>query len=103
MNGVVCSEDFNESVLKEDLNNYPSMEGMDLAKIVSTKNEYIFSKKGAKKVAVLDFGVKKNILNIFQKLDCCVTVLPANTSAEKILDLNPCLLYTSDAATTPYV
>ena len=68
MNGVVCSEDFNESVLKEELNSYPSMEGMDLAKIVSTKNEYIFSKKGAKKVVVLDLGVKKNILNIFQKL-----------------------------------
>ena len=72
MNGVICSEDYNESVLKRELNKYPSMEGMDLAKIVSTKNEYIFSKKGAKKVVVLDFGVKKNILNIFQKLDCCV-------------------------------
>ena len=101
MNGVVCSEDFNESVLKEELNNYPSMEGMDLAKIVSTKNEYIFSKKGAKKVVVLDFGVKKNILNIFQKLDCCVTVLPANTSAEKILDLNPDGIFLSNGPGDP--
>ena len=67
MNGVICSEYFNESILKEELNEYPSMKGMDLAKIVSTKNEYIFSKKGAKKVVVIDFGVKKNILNIFQK------------------------------------
>ena len=101
MNGVVCSEDFNESVLKEELNNYPSMEGMDLAKIVSTKNEYIFSKKGAKKVVVLDFGVKKNILNIFQKLDCRVTILPANTSAEKILDLNPDGIFLSNGPGDP--
>ena len=60
-----------------------------------------FQKKEQKKVAVLDFGVKKNILNIFQKLDCCVTVLPANTSAEKILDLNPDGVFLSNGPGDP--
>ena len=101
MNGVICSEDYDESILKEELNEYPSMRGMDLAKIVSTKNEYIFSKKGSKKVVVLDFGVKKKILNIFQRLDCCVTVLPADASIEKILDLNPDGIFLSNGPGDP--
>ena len=101
MNGVICSEEYDENILREELNEYPSMKGMDLAKIVSTKNEFIFSKKGIKKVVVLDFGVKKNILSIFQKLDCCVTVLPANTSAEKILSLNPDGIFLSNGPGDP--
>ena len=60
-----------------------------------------FQKKETKKVAVLDLEYKKNILNIFQKLDCCVTVLPANTSAEKILDLNPDGVFLSNGPGDP--
>lgn len=101
MNGVICSEEYDKNILRQELNNYPSMKGMDLAKIVSTKNEFIYSKKGMKKVVVLDFGVKKNILRIFQKLDCCVTVLPANTSAEKILSLNPDGIFLSNGPGDP--
>ena len=40
------------------------MTGQDLAKVVSTKEMYKFSELGKYKVAVLDFGVKRNILKI---------------------------------------
>ena len=64
MNGIISSDSIDESLLKKELSEHPSMAGQDLAKVVSTKEEYKFSKEGEYNIAVLDFGVKRNILNI---------------------------------------
>jgi len=89
MNGVICSEGNDINSLKQEVNKYPSMKGMDLAKVVSTKHIYQFSKEGKNKVAVLDFGIKNNILNILKSLDCRINVFPAETKAKDILETNP--------------
>lgn len=41
---------------------------------------------GSVKVAVLDFGLKRNILRSLEKRDCAVTVFPARTSASEIIE-----------------
>ena len=62
------------------------MEGLDLARLVSTKNIYDWSNSGKYKVAAVDFGIKRNILRLLESLDCQVTVFPANATAKEILN-----------------
>lgn len=52
--------------------------------IVTCKEKYDYS-DGDLKVAVLDFGLKRNIIRSLEKRNCAVTVFPARTSAEEIL------------------
>ena len=101
MNGIICSGSNDTNSLKEEVNKYPSMAGMDLVKVVSTKRIYQFSKEGRNKVAVLDFGVKNNILNILKGLDCRIHVFPAATKAKDILDINPDGIFLSNGPGDP--
>jgi carbamoyl-phosphate synthase small subunit len=101
MNGVICSEGNDINSLKKEVNKYPSMKGMDLAKVVSTKHIYQFSKEGKNKVAVLDFGIKNNILNILKSLDCRINVFPAETKAKDILETNPDGIFLSNGPGDP--
>ncbi len=66
--------------------------GVDLVKEVTIGKKYIFNVRPSAnklKVVVLDCGVKYNILRHLALLDCEVIVVPADTSAEEILKINP--------------
>ncbi len=93
-----------EEALKE-AQNYPGLKGMDLAKVVSTTMPYdwaeasydldqqaapILNEAAAKKhVVAYDFGVKLQIIRMLVDRGCRVTVVPAQTSAEEVLNLKP--------------
>lgn len=53
------------------------------------------------KVAVMDFGVKQNILRSFAKRGCDITVFPANTKPEEVLSINPDLIFLSNGPGDP--
>ena len=91
MNGIISTMNQDISTLKNKLHNAPSMEGLDLAKKVSCKKVYQWSKKKKWKynVAVIDFGVKHNILRLLDDYNCSVTVFPASASASDIFNFNP--------------
>lgn len=90
MNAIVSSEIFDIDSLKAELAKVPSMEGLELSSQVSTKEEYTLGNPSAKyKVAVLDLGVKMNILRNFTERDCYVKVFPAKTSYEDLKSFNP--------------
>ena len=90
MNGIISSEITDVETLKERLTETPSMEGLELASKVSTAESYMMGSDDAKyKVAVLDFGTKKNILRSFVQRDCQVKVFPAKTSIDEINAWNP--------------
>ncbi|MBP2650674.1 MAG: carA [Firmicutes bacterium] len=55
---------------------------------VTTKEIYHMGEGNGPKVAVLDYGIKRNILNSLVKAGCNLTVLPAFTTAEEVLALN---------------
>jgi Carbamoylphosphate synthase small subunit len=66
------------------------MEGLDLASLVSTKKAYSWGRPGAKHhIVAYDYGIKRNILRIFDDNDCRVTVVPSNTSSADALALAP--------------
>lgn len=81
---------------------YPGLAGMDLAKVVTCQKPYIWDagewslESGYQKqeevrfhVVAFDFGIKRNILRKLAQRGCKITVMPAQTSAEEILALQP--------------
>ena len=101
MNGIISSKTVNIDELASKLNDAPSMEGLDLAKIVSTKKIYQWSEKGRYKIAAIDFGIKKNILRLLESFDCSVTVFPAKTKAHEILSYDPDGVFLSNGPGDP--
>ena len=97
MQGIISTRDFEVKSLTQKLKNAPRLLGLDLVKEVSCKETYDWGqspsgtvpKSKARKVVVLDCGVKFNILRNLAKAGCKVKVLPANATAEEILRLKP--------------
>lgn len=86
MNGVISSEIFDLQELKERLRQTPSMDGLELASKVTTKEEYFLGESSAKyKVAVMDYGTKRNILLNLVNRDCYLHIYPADTPTEQVL------------------
>mgnify|MGYP003326186207 CR=1 FL=1 len=61
MNGIISSKTDDIDKLAIKLDGAPSMVGLDLTKIVSTKKAYQWSEGKKYKIAAIDFGIKKNI------------------------------------------
>ncbi len=90
MNCIISSETLDVAVLKEKLAKVPSMAGLELSSKVSTKTPYFFGDANAKhKVAVIDFGVKKNILRSLAERDCYLQVFPQKTPFAEMMKWNP--------------
>jgi carbamoyl-phosphate synthase small subunit len=68
----------------------PSMEGLDLASRVTTREPYAWGDPSAPyHIVAYDYGIKRNILRLFAEHDCHVTVVPAETTAAEVLELEP--------------
>jgi carbamoyl-phosphate synthase small subunit len=80
----------------------PSMEGLDLASRVSTRERYVWGDpKSRWHIVAYDYGIKRNILRLFSDHGCRVTVLPATTSAEDALELEPDGVFLSNGPGDP--
>lgn len=89
MNAIISSEDLDVDSLKKKLAEVPSMEGLELSSKVSTKEPYSFSTEGNFKVAVIDYGVKKNIMRCLDERGCELKVFPSYVGVEEVMDWNP--------------
>ncbi|MEO6814713.1 MAG: glutamine-hydrolyzing carbamoyl-phosphate synthase small subunit, partial [Ginsengibacter sp.] len=90
MNCIISSDSDNVSDLKKILGEVPSMDGLELASKVSTKNNYTLGNENSKiRIAVLDYGIKKNILNCLIERGAFVKVFNAKTSFEELEKFNP--------------
>ena len=103
MNAIISSDNLDEKKLINKLNSFPSMEGLDLAKQVSTKARYTWgqNKINKYKVAVIDFGIKFNILRLLESFGCKCEIFPANTSSSEILKFNPDGIFLSNGPGDP--
>jgi carbamoyl-phosphate synthase small subunit len=106
-NCIISSEIDDLDELKRRLAATPSMEGLELSSSVSTKEPYFIGNPEAKyRVAVMDYGVKKNILRCFDQRDCYLQVFPAKTDFETVKNWNPNGFFLSngpgDPASMPY-
>ena len=127
MNGIISTTDLNEKSLFKKVKAAPSMNGMDLAKVVSTKKSYVWGKENRRhgtgvrsngalqekitdslpltshsfRVAVIDYGIKYNILRLLESHGCSITVFPATATASEILKINPDGIFLSNGPGDP--
>ena len=89
MKGIISTEEFDPKILKAKLDQVPSMEGADWVKEVAPKKISVWKADGQKKykVAVMDCGIKRNILREMARLGIESHVVPPSMSAKDILDL----------------
>ncbi len=90
MNCIISSETMDVEILKEKLSKVPSMAGLELSSKVSTKEPYfIGDPKAEYKIAVTDYGTKKNILRSLAERGSYLQVFPMKTSYEEMMKWNP--------------
>jgi carbamoyl-phosphate synthase small subunit len=107
MKAIISTVDLNKNSLIKKAKESKGLVGRDLVKKVTSKQRYVWNKKGKFKVVVIDCGVKLNILRDLAAAGCRVLVVPAKTSATKILRFKPHGVLLSngpgDPAAVPYV
>ena len=90
MNAIISTEVDNIDDLKKQLSNVPSMEGLELASQVSTKEPYFVGDENSEiRISALDIGIKKNILRNLSKRGAYIKVFPYNSSFEDLSSFNP--------------
>jgi carbamoyl-phosphate synthase small subunit len=123
MRGVISTDVSNPDALVQKARNMRKMDGTDLAKVVSTKSIYTFDSTDSRNqtgdpylnpgflpkaeigktlhVVAYDFGIKLNILRMLAREGCRVTVVPAETKAEDVLELKPDGIFLSNGPGDP--
>ena len=100
---LVAGESIDEKAALKAARAWPGLKGMDLAKVVSVKESYVWTRGswelatnaevdkpgGTRHIVVYDFGIKSNILRMLVDRGCRVTVVPAQTAAGEVLALKP--------------
>jgi len=117
---IMAGDSINLEQAIAEANSFPGLEGMDLAKHVTTTNPFQwekgtqYPKQDPKKqssntnsvdlkhhVVVYDFGVKQNILRLLVDRGCRLTVVPAQTPINELLALNPDGIFLSNGPGDP--
>ncbi|MEI6948816.1 glutamine-hydrolyzing carbamoyl-phosphate synthase small subunit [Paraflavisolibacter sp. H34] len=90
MNCIISTEILDPEVLKQKLADVPDMSGLELASVVSTSRPYELGDPASPvRIAVMDYGVKRNILNCMVDRGAFVKVFPAKTPLEEVNAFNP--------------
>ncbi|NAX48310.1 glutamine-hydrolyzing carbamoyl-phosphate synthase small subunit [Photobacterium halotolerans] len=114
---IMAGDNLDAALALEKAQAFPGLKGMDLAKVVSTKESYSWTQGSwtlegglpeAKEagelpyhVVAYDFGAKRNILRMLVDRGCRLTVVPAETSAEEVLAMNPDGVFLSNGPGDP--
>ncbi len=105
---------FDMNALRTQAQAWPGLVGMDLVPMVTTSQRFTWDEtpwvwgkgygkldKPAFHVVVIDYGIKRNILRLLAASGCRITVVPATTSAEGIVALNPDGVFLSNGPGDP--
>ena len=106
---------FNIKKLLNQSKNWHGLNGLDLAKNVSTRSKYKWNnfktwkkevgfeknKKNIFNIVAIDYGIKKNILRYFSNHNCKITIVPCDTSADNITKLKPDGVFLSNGPGDP--
>jgi len=111
---IVTGKQVDPEAAVEQARSFPGMQGMDLAREVTTAEPYSWTEgswsldqcrwteaTAERHVVAYDFGVKRNILRMLADRGCRVTVVPATTSADDALALRPDGIFLSNGPGDP--
>lgn len=103
MNALISST-LTPDEMKAEIKKVPSMNGLELASVVSTREPYFIGDPGARfKVAALDLGIKSNILRSLAARGCYIKVFPAKTPYQEMAAWNPDGYFISNGPGDPAV
>ncbi|MCF0053096.1 glutamine-hydrolyzing carbamoyl-phosphate synthase small subunit [Dyadobacter sp. LJ53] len=91
MNAIISSEILDEKELMAELKKIPSMDGLELSSEVTTENAYFVGEESSSqwRIAVMDYGIKKSILQNLTSRGCYCKVFPAKTPFEEVMSWQP--------------
>ena len=112
---IMTGDQVDQSAAVKAARKFPGLKGMDLAKVVSAKRSYQWNEgtlwpdparapirtPQRLHVVAYDFGIKRNILRLLADGGCRMTVVPAQTSAEEALALEPDGIFLSNGPGDP--
>lgn len=102
MNCLISSEILDAEELKKKLKDVPDMAGLELASVVSTQVAYELGDPYSPiRIAVLDYGTKRNIFNCMVERGAYVKVFPAKTSLQELKQFNPAGYFISNGPGDP--
>ncbi|MEO5817714.1 MAG: glutamine-hydrolyzing carbamoyl-phosphate synthase small subunit [Gemmatimonadaceae bacterium] len=102
MRGVIVAGTEPTAEVLAALDACPSMEGLDLASRVTTGEAYQWGNpQSSHHIVAYDFGIKRNILRLFDDAGCRVTVVPAQMPAEEVMALSPDGVFLSNGPGDP--
>jgi len=102
MNCIISSEISDIDALKHELAQCPSMEGLELSSLVSTAEPYTLGNPDSpRRLAVIDYGCKTNILRNFTDRDCYVKVFNAKSPLDEIQAFEPSGYFISNGPGDP--
>lgn len=97
MRGVISLDAEELSQVEDKIKAFTNREAVS---IVSAKESYTIEGTG-KHVAIIDYGIKTNIIRNFKKRGCKITVFPMSATAKEILAVNPDLVFLSNGPGDP--
>ncbi|MEK6263285.1 MAG: carbamoyl phosphate synthase small subunit [Clostridium sp.] len=97
MNGIIATKDLSKSEIEQKL---ASFNNTDAVMKVTTKQRYTIYGSGPH-IAIMDFGIKENILRSFKQRNCKLTIFPADASPIDMLEVNPDLIFLSNGPGDP--
>ncbi len=90
MNALITTNTDNLEALRNKLNEAPSMEGLELSSKVSVKEPALYGNQDSDiKIAVLDLGIKQNILRNFDQRGAHMKIFPMDTPLSEMQEWNP--------------
>ena len=111
---IAAGEKVEVEKAQKAIKGFPGLKGMDLAKVVTTDQPYEWmetvwdlslghsqGQNLTKHVVAYDFGIKRNILRLLVNRGCRVTVVPATTTADAVLAMNPDGVFLSNGPGDP--
>lgn len=102
MNCIISTEITDPEELKKELEKVPSMDGLELSSQVSTKEPYtVGDANAAIKIAVMDYGVKRHILQCLVDRGAYLKVFPAKTDYSEVIDFQPNGIFISNGPGDP--
>ena len=102
MRGILSTVDLDPESLKRKVLQHPTMEGSDYVRAVTSNEPYSWASESPRfRVVAYDFGIKRNILRSLGSRGCDLTIVPATTSAEDVLALNPDGIFLSNGPGDP--
>lgn len=102
LRGVIGAGEAPDAAARSALDACPSMTGLDLASLVSTTTSYSWGRADARThIVAYDYGIKHNILRLFDDRDCRITVVPSTATATEVLALRPDGVFLSNGPGDP--